>query len=167
MKRISFLILALSITLTSGCPSPNQNNTNVGVNVNQNVNVNANNSVTVRDPNLKAVQLAVHRIGGAIQVAVAPKLLRVSKASHKLRFSAFNNLDQDISKIEVDFGSGTPFEGDFEIEGILSGEEDDTKHTRRVKSDATIGRRYDYTIRVFINGSSAPIVIDPQIEIGN
>lgn len=181
MKKALLWLLLLTAPFTFGCPPPrNENAATVNSNTNQAVaaNTDANNDVGLlaRDQKKKAVQLAVHEYNGN-KLAIAPVTIRLHKdKEHKLRFSAFNGLEVDIGKIEIDFTahSPCPFEGGclFTISPasatyINSGTESDSETRKAIRSRP--GLSFKYKVRVYATDDSTLLLpeLDPEVEIVN
>ncbi len=68
-----------------------------------------------------------------------------------------------IVRFNIRFNSGVPFGQNASQNGFNGNAGQAARGVAR--PDAVIGRVYKYTIRVFVGGG-APIVLDPEVEIG-
>ncbi len=182
MKKTLLLTLLLTVTLTSGCPAPqNGNNGNINAGNTNSGNTNTGNTnespAVLRNPKNKAIQIYVYEVGGERKVAIAPESIKLPDDSHRLRFSIFNGLNDDINEIKIvleDMGGPWPGFDDsnagdgvkvFKRGKIETGEEEDTKGNFRKANGS--GK---YTYKIYIDGQQTETKTDrlfaPQIEIG-
>ena len=178
MKRILFPALVLCAALASGCKTePNNNNANQnanqaanqnGANTNQNVIGNVNSGSLTRDPKNKAVLISVSEGDSGKEISVSPSTIYLSKGKgQKLRFIVYDNLDSDLKEVKIEFKSaaGDPMDGSYTFGGVASGT-DEHSNSRGIKAGAANGA-YKYTITVTVDGLATPVVLDPEVEIGN
>ena len=173
LKNFVSVICILSVMFAAGCqPTPNDGNTargndnkTIGPNTNGNDGIagNTNSGTVSKDKDRKSVQIAIQEINGVRKIAVAPELIQVPR-NGKLRFTAYNNLAQEIVKVELAFDSDNPFDGGFEIGSIAAGDQAESK-VRGVRAGVKEGVPYKYTVKVYVQGVANPIVLDPQVEI--
>ena len=175
-KGMLVVLLLLCVAASLNCGKAREERTLKGTqneNVAQNENLISNvNAVPtpeteglVRNPQNKAVLITVNQTDKGVEIDVSPDKIKLSKGKgQRLRFYCFNNLDQDLGKVEVVFTSG-PFEGGaIETGTVPSGMEAHTSF-RRIRQDAEPGN-YKYSVRVTISGVKEPVVLDPDVEIG-
>jgi hypothetical protein len=172
MKRFLFPALVLCSALASACQSPasNDNNVNRGANqnaanINQTLGVNTNTNSLTRDPKNKAALITIYRDAAKnIKIAVAPSTIRLVKnKGQKLRFYVFNNLDEDVKDVKIEFKSGDPMDGSYSIGAVPSGT-DVKSNSQGIKVGQADGT-YKYTITVTVDGVATPIVLDPDVEV--
>lgn len=168
MKRILLLALLLALPLMFGCPpGPNSNNSNIGSNANQNANKPTPVGTTTFTKADKAVAILVFEKGGATIAAIPdPIQVKISK-NEKVRWSVFNDLDQDIGKIEIDFGANNPLTNGpvYTLGAIAAGDEDTTKTEAKTQAGKT--GKFKYEIRVYDTSNHLIVKLDPDVEIAN
>ncbi len=106
MKKALLWLLLLTIPFTFGCPSPrndNVGNTNTGNTNAGNTNADANSITVVLQTKRIRLSRLLFTKGGKYKRSLSPQSnpFIYQGKNHQLRFSAFNRLDVDISKIEV------------------------------------------------------------------
>lgn len=172
MKKALFLTLPLLVALSFGCPRPKDDNTG-NMNANQTLggNTNGGGNILARDTKNKAVVIVVYEVNGEKKVAIAPEYIKLDLSkNHKIRFSAFNGLDEDIDRIEIDFNKGgnpptAPVEDGrmLKIMGVDSGTMDDNAGNFR---KAIGSGKYNYKVRVYGPHNQLLLPeVDPQVEM--
>jgi hypothetical protein len=177
MKKILFPVLVFCALLASGCKTePNNNNANNvanqnGANINRNiVNENVNPVAPTPDPKNKAVMIVVSADDHTKKISVAPDPIYLSKgATPTLHFMVYDDLDPNLTEVKVEFDpdpTKNPMAGTFNFPTGVGAGTHARSNAQPLKGGVANGP-YKYKITVTVAGDPTPIVLDPEVEVGN
>ncbi len=175
MKRFILPLLVLCAALAPACQSPaaNDNNANRGANQNAaNINQSLGNTnalpTPTPNPKDKAVAVTVSQGPSGKQISVAPNTIYLSKGeAPTLHFIVYNNLGASLTDVKIEFkgAAGSPMNGPYNpVLGVGAGTQMRT-NAQPLKPGVANGK-YKYTVTVTVGADPAPIVLDPEIEVG-
>lgn len=158
MKRIVFCLLVLSALFALSCSSSQPGGTGGTGGTDK------RRMLKDRLMDVRSVVILVYKDkDGVNKIQVIPETIRLEMTKNqKIRFAVFDNLDEDIESVELNFGDKEPLEGGkvFKIGEVMTGNENETETGKAVQKGT-----FKYSITVNIKGGK-PIVLDPQVEIG-